>query len=410
MQPGLKVLTNASLPNRHAAAVRIGHSDLGGTLEALAAASKTGTNPAKFIIIGHSFGGLIAGRLTAKDLLSRFLYADTSTASACGGDTGIAHHSFADLIVLVNAADDSVRAADLIRVMKNDQATSPDYFCKASKVGAAQIVRPIVLSLHTASDEATGEAGSAALALSHDDDHYPNRALLDSIKFDSGASEVNPGFAVLKKEPINQLNALHNTCYFDQENNGDILCDHLNDVLHRLKSEAFANAHIDAPTQPSLGGADPFYHGAYELILSVCREADELPSDSEYSAPYCSSDSSLLQKRKDLTVQIVALLSPYFAVTSIGPTDRLNLLLNLYKRRDLQCVHGSWKRSATGSLCSGISDFRLDRDIKEQDVWNDTPYWFANVSYEIVHKHSGFWNEDVFALITNTANLSPALP
>lgn len=397
-----------SLPAEHSTAINVSEGQVRNSVNRLVAAAKTGTSPARFILIGHSFGGLIAGRFSAASLLPEFETASSSPGADCG-DSPTGHRNSIDLVVLVNAADNSVRAADLIREMKSDKASSSPFFCQTDiKAPGKPIARPIILSLHTPSDSATEGEGAFALKFAHDDDNYVHRKELDAITFEKDALETNPGFDMMKSKPINRLLTLHSSCYLDQEKTGDFLCDRLNDLMYSLKKKTYEDT-MGHPlkTRPTLGQSDPYYHGVYEIILSVCRNQTELAGDSEFPAPAC--DAALQADREKLTAAFVTNLNDYFAVPEPMPGNRPTILLDLYKRIGLSCDNGDWTRSEDGSLCSGSLSSDLSH-VKRHDVWNTTPYWFVNVSYEIIEKHSGFWNQDVFNLITDLSYQSPVTP
>ena len=116
--------TALSLANRHAAAVHIASNTASDGMEEvllkLSSAAKMGDDPARFILIGHSFGGLIVGRI-ADDLFYRRILLeegrvnDSAASPACIGQ-------FADLIVLLNPADQWHPPSKLSRRMENDRS------------------------------------------------------------------------------------------------------------------------------------------------------------------------------------------------------------------------------------------------------------------------------------------------
>lgn len=400
----MKHLTFMSVKNRMNAAARVSGGDVKNTLMKLGNAAKEGT-AARLIVIGHSFGGLIVGRAT-EDLLSQAFTASGPAFPPGGcGDGTQGHHGFADLVVLLNAADNSARGAHLMSVMKQQANNNPSYFCQqGSKLNSA-LARPIVIAIHTPSDRATGDLGALGLWLAHIDGGSDLRGStnLQPEPNKPVPPEGVPDFDVLRKKPLNHLTYLHNTCYLDQQNTGDYVCNGLNDKLYELKKTAFTNV-IKTPNpkihDPAIDGGsrDPFYHGAYELALSVCKMGGEV--GSEYDPPDCDADK--LAERQRLVDEFYRLLAQYLAFPEANGQSRDSTLLDLYVRPLLGCNRHNVKNPPSRCVPQGGD--------MHGAVWNNTPFWEVNQSYEVFQKHNGFWNSDMISLITQIESQFPILP
>ena len=402
-----------SLFNRHDAAERVANGDLGDTLKRLSQAAKTTTTalpePARFVIVGHSFGGLIVSRIMAR-MLEKELDVDSPAApvTCTVGEAETGHRGFVDLAVVINAADSAIRGAELMRAMKLAAAKYPGFFCSSDGKLATSLPRPILVSIHTPSDDATGEALHIGFELTRLDAHYPRKANLDLTKqYDTpNNSELASTFEVLRTYPLNHDNYLHTLCYLDQDGNGDWVCDRVNQLVTLAKAAAYKNAGIDLP--PNLE------RGAYELVMAQCNGQDM----DENSSRTISCDAASLDHRNRLLAAMVATLKPYLAI----PTDTFyaqpTRLLDLYTRLDQGC-----KRLDSNDE----KDTRPDCDPKEGAQpewpdhqpaylhppvapWNSTPFWEFNVPFHTIQKHNGFWNEEVITLITGIAASSGVTP
>lgn len=399
------VLFWASVTNREHAAERIVNvGELQKTLSHLGAVSKEsisdagGTGnvaPARFVVVGHSYGGLILNR-AAKNLIEDSMVKDPSSCET-GGPLG--HGSFADLTVVINPADNSIRAAELMSSMRDKQQASPSFFCPSKGHTAAALPRPIILSIHTASDIWTGLLAVPAAKLFGYDKKYPNKLSLPDI----GHSDKPPDFEVLRTYGINHAIYLHTLCYIDQSDNGDWMCDRINKLVYEAKEKAFA----DAGQKPGLGATDNnnLSRGAFELVMSVCGGTDHDPA----LAPACTPD--LEASRKTLHESMLKRLQPYLAMPLTKDHLNPNNLLNLYMRLDVGCgVPNTTDTSDLRRPCTVYPDAQPKSDQRNQPSWDTTPYWTFNVPYHTIQGHSGFWNEEVVDIIRGISAAYPVVP
>lgn len=423
----MKALTVLSVLNRHddAAVVADQRQDDGieRTVLKLSKAAKFGGKPARFVLLGHSFGGLIVNRITT-DIYEKRL-ADTKrpiNPSACA-DLDQPFTPFADVVVVINPADSSLHVADLVTRFQS-LSTCP------VQDNAAGLKRPMLISLHTSSDSVTDALGSFALKIAP----WVDRSYMKQISSD-WANRGNQHLlldepstvAELRRNTVSHVPYLRNLCYLDQPDFQDPICLGLNDKLYQVKRTAYTSAIPNTPPPVPLNqnySIDPFFHGAYELLTSVCVTDEEQQMvdglwskehqfEADFAAKSCN-DPELKEKRDKLRTVLLVGLKPYLAFpndTGMIPDD---LLLNLYRRYDPGTrSYGRMtydKKTHQANLDRGcIASNGLDSKSGESP-WNQSPVWTINVSYEILQKHSGFWNTDAFSIITGIANQFEVVP
>jgi hypothetical protein len=402
-----------SLLSRHDAAARLSEGGLSDVLQSLSFASKSLTDslrePARFIVVGHSFGGLIVTRMTARTLGKDFAPNHPAAPLHCSTtNETTGHRSYADLIVAINAADSSIRAAELMRTMKLDAKTSPDFFCPSQDRTAEGLPRPILVSIHTASDDATSGAGHIGLSLRRYDGRYPGRTNLDLTKqYDTpNNSELAPTFGALQRDPINHLNYLHTLCYLDQDGNGDWICDRVNELITLAKASAYKTAGLGPPSD--------LKRGAYELVMAQCGGQDV--DKNESGTAVC--DAASLERRERLRKAMFSALKPYLAIQSEVQYGQPTRLLNLYTRLDSGCKGLNSTDTNDGRpLCDPTEGYQPEWPDGEPGYkhppvapWNNTQFWEFNVPYHMIQEHSGFWNEEVITLITGISSAFDVVP
>jgi hypothetical protein len=418
--------TSLSLASRHAAAVRMASNDgpdgIAHLILTLSSAAKSGNNPARFLLIGHSFGGLIVGRVT-EELFFRRLFLDEAhkvppAPSRCIGQ-------FADLVVLLNPADSSIRLANLVAEWKKVKP------CSGSNLNS-DLSRPLLISIHTSSDGATDALGTWLLSHTrYDADYAASNAAHWAARGDSensvdtkwqDGSIHTVSIEDLRGNTVNYSPYLRNLCYLDQANRQDPICLGLNDSIHHLKEDSWTSTIGRTPpsrlnTNYSL---DPYYHGAYELLTAVCFEPWEGRGKAknmkhefapDFISQPCNSETRL--KRDKLRVDLEKRLGPYLAFPE--PRGAFgDVLLDVYARMYSGCYRAIDINDADGEKppddCATTSTW-TNRNLKVGDrPWNDTPVWQLNTSYEIIQAHSGFWNADAASLLIALASQFQTVP
>lgn len=419
-----RFLQAVNFPFRRLGGERMAQSeDLYDALTAVTTAARATPHPAKTIVVGHSFGGLILSRLSARHLIGACPQIPSGTTS--NAFLGTCHREIADLLVLMNPADNAVRSTDLI---SNWRATglisSPSPPEKDdSTIG---LPAPMIVSMFTPGDSATRYIQKAAL--------WTTNLAADQIYSDAG--RMSQEMRRKKGHPLDRVPSIHfnlrtsapndvrflrNLCWLDQPRglSSDPACDEvqhaiydikmrvLRDVIPELKPGAADHKDIgcldvgSGNTLPCISGGyvpDPYRHGAWELLTSICWEPTENPTPVSgwwsWDFPLaisCEEASARGAQRKAQRRKVAALLQSelhdYLAVPNLlAESQSGNALFDLYLRR---------KR-----------DTAPDATNRWRTIWNNTPFWLVNLPRETIQGHSGFWNAEVFSLISELASVA----
>lgn len=149
-----KLLSWTSFYNRKDAALRVADTQATVTLHGLIA--KTREDPrSQILVIGHSFGGLITERALGPVLITEAMRMRTGPVAGSMMDTA------PDLVVLVNPATNATRALGDVWTLKESPALIPPR--RTRFYMREQVSRtPLIVSLTSATDQATGLAFPAA--------------------------------------------------------------------------------------------------------------------------------------------------------------------------------------------------------------------------------------------------------
>ncbi len=420
----LGILTQASVISRHDVAANIaenrGPNGMEQTFLSLSRAAKEGRDPARFILVGHSFGGLIVGRITADIFTKRLASKIQPPNFACNDDSPI-FPGFADLVVTVNPADSSLRMANLTEQFKRKQPVPASSPCPGRLLNDS-LRHPLLVSLHTSSDTWTDDTGSLGLKLAPWIDHKYMRQIASewNDRPDQGPEHLlDDAYTIgsLRRNTVNRVDYLRNLCYFDQPNKQDWICLGLNDTLHDLKKTAYERVlpHDPPVVWNTQYSSDPYYHGAYELLTSVCKEEWENPvelwsSDHQFLPDFkskysCSCNPERKAKRQELYQEFKRVLHDYLAFPGERSELQDDLLLDVYKR----VYTGKLRNYDIDAKPKPIDSDQYTTRYVGEGSWNDTPFWTINTSYEILQGHSGFWNTDAFSLIVGLQSQFPVV-
>jgi hypothetical protein len=427
INPKLSAINVLSLFTRHNAAIRVAENDgpdgVERTLLKISEATKQGADPARLILVGHSFGSLIVGRVST-DIFEKRLSLPIAPAAADCSNLGTGLPSFADLIITINPADDSLHMADLTNRFKNASIARTFSPCADASLNP-WLKHPLLVALHTSSDSFTDYLGSFALKLGFwmDRDYMHQMDKPWKGRLDQGNwLDHAPSSGELRRTTVSHVTYLRNLCYFDQPNGQDDVCLGLNDTLYGLKKAAYEKTFPAAKAQPPKPfnpnyWPDPYYHGAYELLSSICLETWEkapthLDKKHQFEADFdpgkSCADPDLEAKRSDLEHNLRESLKKYLAFPQEEEKMQDDLLLDTYNRIYDGCVRQTSIKAdgdnPTPPLCPpNYSAHGVSYLSSQQTGWNDTPFWTINTSYEIIQGHSGFWNSDAFAIVTGIA-------
>ena len=140
-----------SFYNRKDAALRVADTQATVTLHSLIA--KTRENPhSQIIVIGHSFGGLITERALGPVLITEAMRMRT------GGVAGTFLRDAPDLVVLVNPATNATRALGDVWTLKDSPEIVPRRPTLFNRRQETLSRTPLIISLTSATDSATGLA------------------------------------------------------------------------------------------------------------------------------------------------------------------------------------------------------------------------------------------------------------
>ncbi|HVE70473.1 MAG TPA: hypothetical protein VNI54_03825 [Thermoanaerobaculia bacterium] len=140
-----------SFYDRRDAALRVADTQATATLRGLIA--KTRENPkSQIIVIGHSFGGLITERALGPVLITEAMRARTGTL------VGSLLRDAPDLVILVNPATNATRALGDVWTLKGSPELLPPRRTIFNRRADALTKTPLIVSLTSETDTATGIA------------------------------------------------------------------------------------------------------------------------------------------------------------------------------------------------------------------------------------------------------------
>lgn len=196
-----------------------------------AAKSKAdGLPPARYIVVGHSFGGLLLEQAATQIFTSAYQSRTPNVVAPCHASTGPAdgYRPFTDLVVTINEAANSMPAKTLIEFLRDRSSD----FCASDKLSPA-LKRPILVGLHSSSDLLTGKIGSGIRIF------IPARGGKQTHDYqdDPAVYQWEPTALLTRTSTPANLTYLQNLCYSHEPGykNGDFYdaCDAVSyDILH----------------------------------------------------------------------------------------------------------------------------------------------------------------------------------
>jgi hypothetical protein len=162
----------SSFWSRKNTATRVAGEPMSEAIFAMVHAARKSSPKARTVLIGHSFGALVLEKTLAQALPATF-YAQEDSA---GGRSKVLPP--ADMILLLNSASESIYAKEL-----------SDMFRRAHFTGDISSRRPLILSITSEGDTATGNLFPIGTALSNAFGTF--REYQRTQKFDGAATRVN---------------------------------------------------------------------------------------------------------------------------------------------------------------------------------------------------------------------------
>jgi hypothetical protein len=297
----------------------------------------------KFMLIGHSFGGLLVERTVAQTLTGEIASENeskscsddpqsgvTSTENSSDSHSVAAQMSIADLVVLINPAIEALETQELIDMMKRSRFCTPWIKDPNSN---NKFRAPLLISIKARNDNATGSLFRVGHTLEQVDKAfrgYPDGATL------SVPGEKSPTQRIVFASTVGYLAFYHNYCYVDDQGSHD--------------------------------DRDPVCNKVIDDIMSARTPLTPAPSakleDLQFtqSLPRCTPDGKHCQ-----------------VFTWIPPmASDSRRLLHIYTRYD--------PKDCSYSGCA---------------VWNNTPYWIFTVPPKIINGHNDIWEPRFINLLTD---------
>jgi len=204
----------------------------------------------KFILVGHSFGGLIVERTLAQALTALIVLGTDKTPSPrnCDANTG-GSEPFADLAVLINPAIDAIETQQLIDMLKRSRFI----ICRKN----TSFEPPLLVSIKARNDSATGWIFTIAHFAESGNKVFRNYG--DAPALSSQADPSHPSQWSVYKHTAGALDFFHNYCFVETNDPGDKGCKKVNAAVNgggnqRLAErdqyrQAFAQSPSPAPKQ-----------------------------------------------------------------------------------------------------------------------------------------------------------------
>ncbi len=204
---------------RETTAMRTALVSMSETFLRLRAASESpagaGIYASRFLIIGHSFGGLIVERIIAQMLTEAVVGGEGGTTTCADGSKG--YRPLADMVILLNSASDGILTEQAIDMMKRSHVKT----CASAAVSIPNApTPPLIVSLTSVGDKATGGWFAVGHGLAQIHMAFRGYAGCDFC----GADPPDQG--VLYRHTSGHLPFFHNYCYLDGTGRtGDPVCD-----------------------------------------------------------------------------------------------------------------------------------------------------------------------------------------
>jgi hypothetical protein len=199
----------------------------------------------KFILIGHSFGGLIVERTLAQALTAQIVLAtDKESSRHSCEDNSVAAEPFADLAVLINPAIDAIETQQLIDMMKRSRFKT----CPTN----SGFEPPLLVSIKARNDSATGWIFTTAHFLESGNKVFRDYGSAPDLS--SLYDPKRPSQWSVYKHTAGALDNFHNYCYVDDEGPGDKGCKR---VTRAVKSETIGQKQGSGNTAESVAVQRP---------------------------------------------------------------------------------------------------------------------------------------------------------
>jgi hypothetical protein len=321
--------------DRETTAMRASLVSMSETFLRLRAASESPEGAAyasRFIIVGHSFGGLIVERVIS-DMLTQVIVGSADGGVASGGAGSIitcsdqtkGYRPLADLVILLNPASDGILTEQTIDMLKRAHART----CANSTVSVSnELAPPLILSLTSAGDSATGFLYKIGHGISQ-----IHMAFRDYRRCGDFCGTNPSNQRTLYLHTAGHMPFFHNYCYLDGTlSTGDPICDQEQEFL----------GHTPTVASPAATAGEG---GRIQTNPAAIPHEEQVENLKVFQGS--RSSPQITASGAQLGVQ------------------------NLYRR----CVTGA----GTEPDCN--------------QNWNDTPYWILSVPSSLSKNHDDIWND-----------------
>jgi hypothetical protein len=215
----------------------------------------------KFVLVGHSFGGLIVERTLAQALTALIVLRTDKTPPPDNCESGVSGpEPFADLAVLINPAIDAIETQQIIDMLKRSRFI----ICRKN----SHFEAPLLVSIKARNDYATGGVFTFIHFLESGNKLFRDYGNAPALS--SQADPKRPSQWSVYKNTAGNLPFLQNYCFIEKNDPGEKGCKKVSDeVNHEIQSpregsryrQAFVESPSPAPKEV-VNGLYARYHGA----------------------------------------------------------------------------------------------------------------------------------------------------
>lgn len=251
--------TNLTIYDREKAALRTGLISMSEVMARLRNVSKEplkcpgcGNDDPKYLLFGHSFGGLIVER-TVSQMLSAALLPGAEVNHCDDAHVGL--EPFADLVILINPAADAIETNQFLDLMKRSKLHTCPVTVGTVRGGVEMSFEPpILVSINARNDSATQIGFQFGHTLEDADKAFRTYA---NCSFCSSSTDPLPSQKDLYTHTAGHMPFFANYCYIDANTDpGDKRCADIQKDVNQVKNKAAQRASLPADSHKSVSELD----------------------------------------------------------------------------------------------------------------------------------------------------------
>lgn len=199
-------------------------------------------DPARFVIYGHSFGGLLLEQSAIRIYFDAYTHPERNVAPCeNAGDKSTGLMPFTDMMIAVNPAVYAVQAKKLIEMFQ----THPDTFC-GDQVIAPSLVRPLLVTFVSKRDFFSEPLGSWFRHTFGGEREYP-----DIFHFTENVQGDGPSPYLVHVKTPGWLSYFQNLCYITSKtvDTGDTYCNYERDEIYPQSNALAINPDPNVPIE-----------------------------------------------------------------------------------------------------------------------------------------------------------------